>query len=106
MPYVVWTAAFNTLFLLGFAVLTGWNRKHSYAPRTPRLLERINTQSLRVFLAVRKAIFLIQANLLTGLINLMIPTMHCSSFVSMCILSVYLLLALILVPSISVHGPT
>ncbi|WFD44841.1 Glucosaminyl phosphatidylinositol (GlcN-PI) nositol acylation protein [Malassezia psittaci] len=56
MPYVLWTAAFNTLFLLGFAILTQWNRKHCYAPRTPRLLDRINARSLRVFLLVRTAI--------------------------------------------------
>ncbi|WFD00780.1 Glucosaminyl phosphatidylinositol (GlcN-PI) nositol acylation protein [Malassezia yamatoensis] len=97
MPYVLWNAAFNTLFLLGFAILTEWNRRHCYAPRAPRLFDQINTRSLRVFL---------MANLLTGLINLFIPTMHSSSFVSMCILAVYSLLALIVVPQISVHGPS
>lgn len=49
LPYVLWTAAFNSMFLLGFTLLASSRT----APDTPRLLRAINRHGLVVFLLVR-----------------------------------------------------
>lgn len=112
LPYVLWVAAFNATFLAGFTAVY-WYVLHDVRfdseaeeaemtavtaatwsghtsplvhaddapPLAPYLLELINAHSLPVFLI---------ANLLTGVINLTLPTMHLSAVPATLILLGYL----------------
>lgn len=72
-PYVLWTAAYNTTFLLGYLVIemlffpTTTPTTTPRSPAVPRLLDAINRNGLVVFLV---------ANLLTGLVNVSMETMY------------------------------
>lgn len=105
LSYVIWTAAFNTLFLLCFAALhTLWMRYEPRATSAPTLFDWINRHSLQVFLLVRHA--LTQSNVATGLINLRIQTMHCTTPEAMHILGAYLAVVLGIVPWATTHWPS
>ena len=75
MPYILWTAAYNTTFLLLYLLV-----ELVLDPPTPPLLDAINTNGLVVFLV---------ANLLTGLINVSVQTMYIGDMVAMVILVLY-----------------
>ena len=105
LPYVLWTAAFNTLFLLCFSALHAlWTRHEPRAASAPALFEWINRHSLLVFLLVRRA--LTQSNVATGLVNLHIQTMHCTTPEAMLILGAYLALVLGVAPWATTHWPS
>ncbi|KZT26017.1 GWT1-domain-containing protein, partial [Neolentinus lepideus HHB14362 ss-1] len=108
LPYILWVAAYNTTFILGYLLLELFFfpspfSKSIYSPtsklkvqvdtiadaqaqleprRGPPLLEAVNRNSLVLFLL---------ANVLTGLINLTVPTMYTSDAMAMVILSAYAL---------------
>ncbi|WVR07766.1 hypothetical protein IAU60_004809 [Kwoniella sp. DSM 27419] len=75
-PYVLFIAAYNTLFLLGYLLLETHLPPHPAHP----LLEAINQNGLVVFLV---------ANLGTGIVNLSMRTMYASTFVGVSALVVY-----------------
>ncbi|WVF73118.1 hypothetical protein IAT40_007937 [Kwoniella sp. CBS 6097] len=75
-PYVLFIAAYNTLFLLGYLLSETYLPSHP----TPPLLEAINKNGLIVFLI---------ANLGTGLINLSVQTMYVGDTLAVGILGVY-----------------
>lgn len=105
LPYVLWTAAFNTLFLLCFSALHAlWSRHEPRAASAPVLFEWINRHSLLVFLLVCRT--LTQSNVATGLINLHIQTMHCTTPEAMLILGAYLALVLGVAPWATTHWPS
>ncbi|TFK52782.1 GWT1-domain-containing protein [Heliocybe sulcata] len=112
LTYILWVAAYNTTFLLGYLLLELFffpspfsksvysptsklkvqadtvmaNTQAQLVPRQgPALLEAINRNSLVLFLLASLA------NVLTGLINLTLPTMYTSDAVAMIILSAYAL---------------
>ncbi|KZT08215.1 uncharacterized protein LAESUDRAFT_757895 [Laetiporus sulphureus 93-53] len=109
LQYILWVAAYNTSFLLGYlvldllffaspssrsryspysklkvkpdpAVLSTSERTLRAAARAPPLLEAINHNGLVLFLL---------ANLATGLVNLTMPTMYMSDPAAMAVLSLY-----------------
>jgi len=107
LPYVLWVAAYNTSFILGYLLLdlfffpsplskSAYSstsklkvpvKNHSplrpqqqQAGNPPALLEAFNENGLALFLL---------ANVATGLVNLMIPTMYASDFWAMVVLSLY-----------------
>ncbi|KAF9452132.1 hypothetical protein P691DRAFT_697911 [Macrolepiota fuliginosa MF-IS2] len=101
LPYILWVAAFNTSFFLGYLLLLDIlffpqltpNKKQlqngveppptSGRDNTPPLFKAINKHSLTVFLF---------ANLMTGGINLAIPTMYTQDTRAMLVLSAYSIL--------------
>ncbi|KAI0356839.1 GWT1-domain-containing protein [Trametes cingulata] len=113
VQYVAWVAAYNTTFLLGYLVLDLFffpsplsksvysptsklkvhpdpdvlkatrhlrGREGSAGGSAPALLEAINKNGLVLFLL---------ANVMTGLINLSMPTMYMSDWSAMLVLSLY-----------------
>ncbi|GJN88213.1 hypothetical protein Rhopal_001178-T1 [Rhodotorula paludigena] len=90
LPYVLWVAAFNTLFLFLYLAVhlhvasASSARPGSRGPeagtRAPALFEAINRNGLVVFLA---------ANLLTGLVNVSIQSMYTSDTLAVLILVLY-----------------
>ncbi|TDL27950.1 hypothetical protein BD410DRAFT_761197 [Rickenella mellea] len=100
LPYVLWTAAFNTSFILGYLLLDMFVRPlvprerrargssnageakggRNERPDSPELLEVVNKNGLLVFLV---------ANVTTGLINLSLKTMYASDNTAMAVLSLY-----------------
>ncbi|KAH9944887.1 GWT1-domain-containing protein [Amylocystis lapponica] len=109
VQYVLWVAAFNTSFLLGYLLLDlrfapgpGPVRRGAYKPpvaptRAPALLEAVNRNGLVLFLLVCAAftcarayiLMRTQANVATGLVNLAIPTMHVPDWAAMLVLALY-----------------
>lgn len=97
LPYVLWTAAFNTGQLALFYSVEALNFEDPEAKSkgkegkmgekeraefaTSRLLRAFNKNGLAVFLI---------ANLLTGLVNLTVPTLQVSDQVAMLVLMAYL----------------
>ncbi|KAK4052178.1 Glucosaminyl phosphatidylinositol (GlcN-PI) nositol acylation protein [Microbotryomycetes sp. JL201] len=82
LPYVVWTAAFNTSFLFLYMSIHMWST-HSPTTRAttaPATFDAINRNSLVVFLI---------ANVLTGLVNVSIKSMYASTTVAMTVLVAY-----------------
>ncbi|KAM0792964.1 hypothetical protein ACM66B_002722 [Microbotryomycetes sp. NB124-2] len=82
LPYVVWTVAFNTLFLFSYLSIHMWSTQSptTRATTAPETFEAINRNSLLVFLI---------ANLLTGLVNMSIKSMYASTSVAMTVLGLY-----------------
>lgn len=88
MLYVLWCAAFNVSFLLGFMLL---ERVRSDAmSSTPPLFENINRHALLIFLL---------SNLATGVVNLFVSTMYASVPESTTYLFLYMLAMCGLVPA-------
>ena len=94
LPYFLWISAFNCTQLFAFCIVEtlffpqGYRSKDvskkseedTYRYSTSRVLEAYNRNGLAIFLV---------ANLLTGLVNLTVPTLHISSLQAMGILLVY-----------------
>mgnify|MGYP002743753719 CR=1 FL=1 len=88
MLYVLWCAAFNVSFLLGFMLLE--HGRSDDLSATPPLFETINRHSLLLFLL---------SNLATGVVNLLVSTMYASVTTSMTYLFLYMLAMCGLVPA-------
>ncbi|KAF8079042.1 GWT1-domain-containing protein [Lyophyllum atratum] len=106
IPYILWVAAFNTSFILGYLLLDIYffpsrsvysqksklkvpveiaidhPNRQTQLQSPPPLLEAINKNGLVLFLV---------ANVATGLINITVPTMYTSDFWAMVILNAYTL---------------
>jgi phosphatidylinositol glycan class W len=94
LPYFLWIAAFNTTQITAFCLVetiffpqayksssTDPKAEESvYKESTSRVLEAYNRNGLAIFLI---------ANLLTGLVNLTVPTLHVSNLQAMGILLAY-----------------
>ncbi|KAK4204013.1 GWT1-domain-containing protein [Triangularia verruculosa] len=93
LPYMLWVVAFNQGLLFAFAVVdvvffssfysAGDARveKEAYETATSRVLKAYNRNGLAVFLL---------ANLLTGLVNMTVPTLHVGGVATMGILVAYM----------------
>ncbi|KAE8451435.1 Glucosaminyl phosphatidylinositol (GlcN-PI) nositol acylation protein [Mollisiaceae sp. DMI_Dod_QoI] len=94
LPYFLWIAAFNCTQITAFCLVetiffpqaykssssSAKEEEDIYKSSTSRVLEAFNRNGLAVFLV---------ANLLTGLVNLTVPTLHVSNLIAMAILIVY-----------------
>ncbi|TQV96240.1 GWT1-like protein [Cordyceps javanica] len=92
LPYVLWVAAFNSVFVLGYCFLdtiffpafyNATDRKSeraAYEFATSKLMRAFNRNGLGLFLV---------ANLLTGLVNMTVPTLDVSPVVTMAIMLAY-----------------
>jgi phosphatidylinositol glycan class W len=109
LPYVLWIAAFNTSFLCAYLILNTWasNVSPKGKSNAPVIFEMINKNGLIVFLIVSSslsssrlsfrpkysgtddALYGIQANLLTGLVNISIESMYASDSFALIVLLGY-----------------
>jgi phosphatidylinositol glycan class W len=92
LPYFLWVSAFNCVHLTTFCAIDSWfflpglgatdvsSELDNYKRATSRVLEAFNRNGLAIFLV---------ANLLTGLVNLTIPTLDLDRLQSMTVLAVY-----------------
>ncbi|RDW72970.1 GPI-anchored wall transfer protein [Coleophoma cylindrospora] len=92
LPYFLWISAFNCTQILAFCVVEtvffpaahrsiDTKAEHAaYQSSTSKVLEAFNRNGLAVFLV---------ANLLTGLVNLTVPTLHVNNIQAMGILMAY-----------------
>jgi len=96
LPYVLWIAAFNTIQLLLFAAIEAFafpriaQRKQNETNSAEK--EKVDFATSRILRAFNRnglAIFLL-ANLLTGLVNMTIPTLHVGDQVAMLVLMGYM----------------
>ncbi|KAI5476463.1 GWT1-domain-containing protein [Pseudohyphozyma bogoriensis] len=85
--YVVWIAAFNTSFLLGYLTVDLYNTTYTTLQtplaehlRCPAIFSAVNKNGMVVFLV---------ANLLTGLVNVSIKSMYASDVTAFSVLLVY-----------------
>ena len=81
LPYILWIAAYNTTFLLGYLII----ELALFSTPTPRhavplLLDAINQNGLVVFIV---------ANLMTGLVNVSMETMYVGEGMAMGVLVGY-----------------
>ncbi|RKF62998.1 GPI-anchored wall transfer protein 1 [Golovinomyces cichoracearum] len=95
LPYILWTAAFNTCQLTAFCLVETlffpsiWNESNCLTRADEEALYRNATSGiLNAFNRNGLAIFLL-ANILTGAVNLSVPTLNCSDLVAMIILVTY-----------------
>jgi glucosaminylphosphatidylinositol acyltransferase len=90
LPYVLWVNAFNNSQLLLFCLIETFYFPETYKSQTPDA-EMVKSSTSRIMEAFNKnglAVFLV-ANLLTGLVNLTVPTLDLSSLAAMDVLIVY-----------------
>ncbi|EJP69429.1 hypothetical protein ACQRIT_002737 [Beauveria bassiana] len=92
LPYVLWVAAFNSVFVLGYCLVDTMffpafynatdkkSEKAAYEFATSKLMRAFNRNGLGLFLV---------ANLLTGLVNMTVPTLDVSPVATMAILLAY-----------------
>lgn len=92
LPYVLWVAAFNSVFILGYCLVDTiffpafYNavdkrtEKEAYVVATSKLMRAFNRNGLGLFLI---------ANLLTGLVNMTVPTLDVSPTITMAIMLAY-----------------
>ncbi|KAG6041311.1 Glucosaminyl phosphatidylinositol (GlcN-PI) nositol acylation protein [Claviceps citrina] len=90
LPYVLWVAAFNTTQILACCAIdtvffpppgaAATDHHHARAATSP-ILRAYNRNGLAVFLV---------ANLLTGLVNMSVRTLHCTPVQTMAILLAYM----------------
>ncbi|OLN84396.1 GPI-anchored wall transfer protein 1 [Colletotrichum chlorophyti] len=92
LPYVLWTAAFNSTQLLAYCVVDtlffpashnaadARAEKEAYESATSRVMHAYNRNGLFLFLI---------ANVLTGLVNMTVPTLHVGPPATMAILIAY-----------------
>ncbi|WYZ44382.1 hypothetical protein EsH8_VII_000818 [Colletotrichum jinshuiense] len=92
LPYVLWTAAFNSTQLLAYAVVDtiffpsfynatdAKTEKEAYETATSRVFRAYNRNGLFLFLI---------ANVLTGLVNMTVPTLHVGPLATMGVLVAY-----------------
>jgi phosphatidylinositol glycan class W len=93
LPYMLWVAAFNSTLLLAFAAVDAWlfpgfyrvqdarAEREAHDNATSRVLRAYNRNGLPVFLL---------ANLLTGFVNLTVPTLDVGRIPTMGILGAYM----------------
>ena len=84
LTYVLWVAAFNNVQILACCLIDTFVFSKSEATKdrtVSRILKAFNRNGLAMFLL---------ANLLTGLVNLTLPTLHLSSLSAMGVLIVYM----------------
>jgi glucosaminylphosphatidylinositol acyltransferase len=93
LPYVLWVVAFNNALVLAFCLVDTFlfpafykaqdtkAEKEAYDTATSRVLRAYNRNGLAVFLL---------ANLLTGLANMTVPTLHVARLEAMGILVAYM----------------
>jgi phosphatidylinositol glycan class W len=94
LPYVLWIAAFNCTQITAFCVIetlffpqvyksndtSSKAENEIYKQATSRILDAYNRNGLAIFLV---------ANLLTGVVNLTVPTLHVSNVQAIGILLLY-----------------
>ncbi|OHE91134.1 hypothetical protein CORC01_13581 [Colletotrichum orchidophilum] len=92
LPYVLWTAAFNSTQLLAYALVDtiffpsfynatdARTEKEAYETATSRVFRAYNRNGLFLFLI---------ANVLTGLVNMTVPTLHLGPMATIGILVTY-----------------
>ncbi|ROT42459.1 hypothetical protein SODALDRAFT_347439 [Sodiomyces alkalinus F11] len=92
LPYVFWVAAFNSAYILAYCLIetlffpavvyssTAAAERDAYRTATSRVLHAYNRNGLAIFLL---------ANLLTGLVNLTVPTLDVGPVAAMAILMAY-----------------
>jgi glucosaminylphosphatidylinositol acyltransferase len=92
LPYILWTAAFNSAQLLAICAIDtvffpafynatdARTEKEAYEMATSRVLKAFNRNGLAIFLI---------ANLLTGLVNITVPTLDVGPYTTMAILVGY-----------------
>ena len=82
LPYVLWVSAYNTGFLLCYAIIDKYMSPEwlSYESRIPISLDAINSNGMVMFLL---------ANVTTGLTNMSLNTLDCSNSVSIIVLVLY-----------------
>ena len=80
VPFILWSMAQNTsvLCLIHVAMTSGGES----APSAPRIFNSVNKFGLPFFFV---------SNILTGLVNLLLDTIHASNAKAMLVLSVYLM---------------
>ncbi|ODV92433.1 hypothetical protein CANCADRAFT_86893 [Tortispora caseinolytica NRRL Y-17796] len=76
LPYILWIAAFNCSQIASFAAVEHYAGMY----KVPKILQAVNYNGLAVFLV---------ANILTGLINMTIDTIHQPDYIAVLILTVY-----------------
>lgn len=93
LPYMLWVVAFNSTLVLAFCLVDtvffpafyaardAAAEKEAYGTATSRVLRAYNRNGLPVFLL---------ANLLTGLVNMTVPTLHVGRVTTMAILVGYM----------------
>jgi phosphatidylinositol glycan class W len=93
LPYVLWVVAFNSALLLAFCLVDtiffpafykaqdAKAEKEAYETATSRVLRAYNRNGLAVFLL---------ANLMTGLVNMTVPTLHVGRMTTLAILAGYM----------------
>nr|POE59287.1 gpi-anchored wall transfer protein 1 [Quercus suber] len=93
LAYIVWVCAFNTAQLLLFCGIEKVMFPSLYKAKTKQVeRERLDFATSRVVRAFNRnglALFLL-ANLLTGLINMTLPTIHMGDVESMAVLGLYI----------------
>lgn len=92
LPYVLWVAAFNSVFILGYCIVDSFffpafynasdkkSEKEAYTFATSAVMRAFNRNGLGLFLV---------ANLLTGLVNMTVPTLDVSPIVAMAVMLAY-----------------
>ncbi|BGP22465.1 phosphatidylinositol glycan, class W [Rhodotorula toruloides] len=78
LPYVLWTVAFNTSFIFAYLMIHLVVASSSSSSSSPAVASNLASQSPAIFHAINQnglVVFLV-ANLLTGLINVLLPTMY------------------------------
>ncbi|KAK4170109.1 GWT1-domain-containing protein [Cladorrhinum sp. PSN259] len=93
LPYMLWVVAFNSWLLFGFALVDAFvfpgfygasdarAEKEAHDNATSKVLRAYNRNGLAVFLL---------ANLLTGLVNMTVPTLHVGGVATVGILAAYM----------------
>lgn len=110
LQYIIWVAAYNTSFLLGYIVLDliffpSPFLKSTYSPISklkvqpdPRLAERsqharaLGNAAPELFEAVNRngLLLFLLANLATGMVNLVLPTMYMPDWLALVVLALYM----------------
>ncbi|WFD32067.1 Glucosaminyl phosphatidylinositol (GlcN-PI) nositol acylation protein [Malassezia sp. CBS 17886] len=94
VAYVAFVAAYNVTFLLLYACMDLSASSDPRGARTPPLFAALNRHALAIFLL---------ANAVTGGVNLLMYTMHAPTWVSMPLLSAYLVTTCFLAPTALEH---
>ncbi|BGO89198.1 hypothetical protein NBRC10512_005968 [Rhodotorula toruloides] len=91
LPYVLWTVAFNTSFIFAYLMIHLAVASSSSSPSSPATASNLASKSPAIFHAINQnglVVFLV-ANLLTGLINVLLPTMYMRDSIAVVVLVGY-----------------
>lgn len=80
LPYTLWVVAYNQGFITAYCLLGSLLGNSDYHSQVPVTLEAANNNGLVMFLA---------SNVLTGLVNMAIPTIDCTDLQALAVLVVY-----------------